>query len=208
MARLRAPPSTSPKRMRTRIDASNGSSLKGVAMRRIVIILTALAALLALTAPPASADGVVKACSGYYTRASISASGHRLSTQGNACLHDHGPVANQQFSWGGVVRFKCYRDDQPFGDGTGGCRWAGYVTLELEGVGEIVRTYVAEPGSSSDIFISDSGRMWSYTTPLPAGRRVRGCWRDGVVRFMGITGINYGLYNTIDFCGTWNGTGS
>jgi hypothetical protein len=177
-------------------------------MRRIVIILTALAALLAVVAPPASADGVVKACSGYYSRSSISASGHRLHTEGNACLHDHGPVANQMFSWGGVVRFKCYRDDQPFGDGTGGCRWAGYVTLEVEGQGERFRTYVAEPGSDSDIFISDSGRMWSNTTPLPSGYRVRSCWRDGSVRYMGITGVNYGVYRTTEFCSLWNGTGS
>src|SRR5688572_29919737 len=50
------------------------------------------------------ASATVLNCSGYHTLASISASGHRLSTKGQICGAFYG-VSGDRYGWGPVARF-------------------------------------------------------------------------------------------------------
>jgi hypothetical protein len=173
-------------------------------MRKLLILLATLAALAVpvLLAPPASA--VDYSCLGYQYAASVTANGHQLSTEINVCGNYDGNVGGgNPYSWGTVAHAKCYRDGVLFGSGTGGCRWAGHLTVYLADASpdiKIIDTFWAAPGSSSGLYISDSGRQFSQTTPLAGGHLLRFCAENGQVHFVGATGVDYGLFNMIDHC--------
>jgi hypothetical protein len=162
------------------------------------------------------ASATILNCSGYHTLASISASGHRLSTKGQICGAFYG-VSGDRYGWGPVARFRCYRDDVPFGSGTGGCRWKGSVSSYLDRIGSdhVLSNSFQVPGSSSGIFLDDSGRIWGEPVGYTANQRIKMCEDDwlydngqgaignGAVHFMGITGIDYGTVNMANWCTGW-----
>lgn len=173
--------------------------------KKILLLLTALAALFAtsvLAAGPAQAADY--ACTGYTTVASVSASGHTLKTTLNVCGNYDGFVGGgNPYSWGTVAHAKCYRDNVLFGDGTGGCRWAGHLTMYLADASPDIKdidTFWAEPGSSSASYISDSGRVYSQVTPKGAAKLLKFCSENAQVHFVGTTGVDYGLHNMADKC--------
>jgi hypothetical protein len=156
-------------------------------------------------------------CSGYFTLASISSSGHRLSTKGQICGAYWGSSGNT-YAWGPVARFRCYRDDEPFGSGTGGCRWKGSVSSYLDRSGLVTHVHsdsFQKPPASDGTFWSDSGRIYGDRAGYLEGQRIKMCQDDwiydngqgaignGAVHFMGITGIDYGTYNMADWCTGW-----
>jgi hypothetical protein len=166
-----------------------------------------------LTAAMVAAGSIVH-CTGYVTVASLTANGHTLSTKANTCGVYYGRNSSGEYAWGPVVRYKCYRDGVQFGAGTGGCRWKG--SLSMYNINEprwASSQAFALPGSQSSAFWDDSGRRYG-----PAYRfftytdRVQICQDDylynigggavgnGVVHFMGATGIDYGTFNMANRC--------
>jgi hypothetical protein len=175
--------------------------------KRVVLVLATLSLLTGLfvvTAPPAAAIDVYDlwGCTPYSTLASVSSSGHRLSTQGTVCLEYRGPGVLGTNQWDVVTRFKCYRDGVLFGDGTGGCRWAWYMAQERSTPGSLSEFH-AWPGDGLAGYWSDSGRDYGAFLSSSDGTSIRGCIRNGQVHFMGITGIDYGLFNMVDRCTAW-----
>ena len=167
--------------------------------KRVVLVLAALSLLTGLfvaTAPPAAADSLW-GCTPYNTLASVSSSGHRLSTQGTVCLNYVGPGSLGTNQWEVVNRFKCYRDGVLFGNGTGGCRWDGSQEQERVNATD-TGEHFAVPGSSSSSYWSDSDRIYGARISSYDGTDIRGCLRGGRVHFMGTTGIDYGLFNMAD----------
>lgn len=163
------------------------------------VILTALFCT-TLGAKPASA--ALSGCSGYTTVASLSASGHRLSTQLNVCVNLSGYDGGKAL-YTAVARYKCYRDGVLFGDGTGGCRWQGHLKLYAgyTSASQLMSDYFwAVPGSSSSSFWSDSGRIYGRYGAVNLDWIVKGCAEDAIVHFMGITGVDYGTFNMADKC--------
>jgi hypothetical protein len=165
----------------------------------------------------AAAEPVITNCSGYFTLASISSSGHRLSTKGQICGAFHG-ISGDKYGWGPVARFKCYRDDVPFGSGTGGCRWKGSVSNYLDRFGSKYHVHsdaFQKPPSSDGTFWADSGRIYGEPAGYLANQRIKMCEDDwiydngqgaignGAVHFRGITGIDYGTFNMADWCTGW-----
>jgi len=159
------------------------------------------ATLITLGASPAYA---LSGCSGYTTVASLSASGHRLSTQANVCVNLTGYDGGKAL-WTAVARYKCYRDGVLFGDGTGGCRWQGHLKVYAgySSTSQLMTDrFWAVPGSTSSSFWSDSNRIYGYYAALNLDWIVKGCAEDAIVHFMGITGVDYGTYNMADKCST------
>jgi len=175
--------------------------------RKLLLVLAVLSLLVGLSVAAAesasAALGDLYGCTPYATLASISSSGHRLSTQGTVCLrYMGGSTTNNWLDWEVVARFKCYRDGVLFGDGTGGCRWDGHLRL-AESDSPTKDEYFAWPGSGSSSFYPDSGRIYgAYSSHIP-DNSIQGCVRSGRVHFMGITGIDYGTYNMADMCTPW-----
>jgi hypothetical protein len=172
--------------------------------KRVVLVLATLSLLTGLfvvTAPPAAAieQWDLWGCTPYNTLASVSASGHRLSTQGTVCLQYMGPTVFTE-SWDVVTRFKCYRDGVLFGQGTGGCRWAWFMVQERSSGNVSERQ--AWPGLGEPYY-EDSGRQFGAPASSHDGDSIRGCMRNGQVHFVGITGVDYGLFNMADMCTAW-----
>jgi hypothetical protein len=165
----------------------------------------------------AAAAPIITNCSGYHTLASISSSGHRLSTQGQICGAFHG-FSGDKYGWGPVARFKCYRDGVLFGSGTGGCRWKGSVSSYLDRSGLVTHVHsdsFQKPPSTDGTFWADSGRIYGDPAGFVTGQRIKMCedsWiyengqgaiGNAAVHFMGITGIDYGTYNMAHWCTPW-----
>jgi hypothetical protein len=170
--------------------------------KRLLLVVTMLALVAGLVLggqAPASASDV--SCSGYTTVSSMESAGHRLSTQANICVNDVGPGATSYWAYGAVMHFKCYRDGVLFGDGTGGCRWAGRVALyDLTSNKTVFDQYWDNPGSSTTAYIQDSGREYSATANAGQDNTVKVCFHDSIVKYMGTTGIEYGIFNMADKC--------
>lgn len=165
-------------------------------------VLAALCAtmLTALGASPANA--ALSGCSGYTTVSSLSASGHRLSTQANVCVNLTGYDGGRAL-YTAVARYKCYRDGVLFGDGTGGCRWQGHLKVYAGSTSAsqlMTDRFWAVPGSTSSSFWSDSQRIYGYYAAVNLDWVVKGCAEDAIVHYMGITGVDYGTYNMADKC--------
>jgi hypothetical protein len=149
-------------------------------------------------------------CTGYVTLASLTANGHQLSTKANTCGVYYGRLGSF-YGWGPVVRYKCYRDGVQFGAGTGGCRWKGTLSLYKNGSPKSNQAF-ALPGTLSSAFWDDSGREYGSAFWFSASDTLRMCEDDylwdahgsaagnGVVHFMGATGIDYGTFNMADWC--------
>jgi hypothetical protein len=157
-------------------------------------------------------------CTGYVTVKSYSASGHTLSTKANTCGVYYGRSGAGHYQWGPVTRFRCYRDGVQFGAGTGGCRWKGSLTLYRIGTVWLSTQAWAVPGSQSSAFWDDSGRIYGAAYGFRSFDVLQACEDDyiwvnlgnpagnGVVHFMGITGIDYGTFNMANKCtGTFRG---
>jgi hypothetical protein len=172
--------------------------------KRVALLLATLSLLTGLfvaTAPPAAAieQWDLWGCTPYSTLASMSSSGHRLSTQGTVCLRYRGPTLWTE-AWDVVTRFKCYRDGVLFGEGTGGCRW-DWTFVQNRSDGD-VSEFQAWPGAGEP-FYADSGRQFGAPASSHDGDSIRGCVRNGRVHFVGATGIDYGLFNMADMCTAW-----
>jgi hypothetical protein len=162
--------------------------------------------------PEMVASGFILHCTGYLTVTSYYANGHTLSTKANTCGVYYGQRTSGQRSWGPVVRFKCYRDGVQFGAGTGGCRWKGSLTLYRVGTIWLSTQAWAVPGSQSGAFWDDSGRIYGAAYLFWPSDTLRVCEDDyiwdnlgnpagnGVVHFVGLTGIDYGTFNMADKC--------
>jgi hypothetical protein len=163
------------------------------------------------------AEPIITSCSGYHTLASISSSGHRLSTKGQICGAYWGSDGDR-YIWGPVARFKCYRDDVLFGSGTGGCRWKGSVSSYQDVLGtkyHVHSDWFQKPPSTDGTFWADSNRIYGERFGYLANQRIKMCEDDwiydvgqgaignGAVHFRGITGIDYGTYNMADWCTVW-----
>jgi hypothetical protein len=171
-------------------------------MIKRLIFGTVLAALFATTLGASPANAALSGCSGYTTVASISSSGHRLSTQANVCVNLSGYSGGKAL-WTAVARYKCYRDGVLFGDGTGGCRWQGHLKVYAgytSASNLMTDRFWAVPGSTSSTFISDSGRIYGYYAAVNLDWIVKGCSLDAIVHFVGATGIDYGTFNMADKC--------
>jgi hypothetical protein len=162
-----------------------------------------------------TASASILHCTGYKVRVSITRNGHTLDTRGNVCGAFYEQSAGQ-FKWGPVVRWKCYRDGVLFGSGTGGCRWKGSISSYKNGGHSYSSAYQVPPSSNS-AFWEDSGRIFGGAKWYTAADSLKMCQDDwiydnygfevgnGVVHFMGITGIDYGTYALPDHCtGSFN----
>jgi hypothetical protein len=205
-------------------------------MRKLLLVMSLLIAAIGAAAPSAAADtgaestgadqfpsgtnvtpAMVAAssivhCTGYVFLIGYYVNGHELSTKANTCGVYYGRRSNGQYSWGPVVRFKCYRDGVQFGAGTGGCRWKGSLTFDLIGSDWLTSLAWAVPGSQSSAFWDDSGRIYGSAYLFWSFQVLQVCEDDyiwehlgqpagnGVVHFMGITGIDYGTFNMANKC--------
>jgi hypothetical protein len=160
--------------------------------------------------PAMAASGSIVHCTGYVTVAYKTASGHTLSTRANTCGVYYGQGGGY-YDWGPVTRFKCYRDGVQFGSGTGGCRWKGSLTMYTS-INTSSRAW-AVPGDQSIAFWDDSGRIYGSAFSYASTTRLTMCEDDyiytlpggselgnGVVHFMGITGVDYGTFNMANKC--------
>jgi hypothetical protein len=181
-----------------------------ITMKKFSVVLAVLIVAMGLTFLPASpASATDYACLGYEYAASVTSSGHTLSTKINICGSETTIGGPQPYSWGVVAHAKCYRDGVLFGDGTGGCRWAGHLTMYLADASpdqKIIDTSWAYPGSLNGSYVSDSGRQYSQTTPLPGNRLLKFCSENAIVHFVGITGVDYGIWNMLDKCVYYSST--
>jgi hypothetical protein len=96
--------------------------------------------------------------------------------------------------------------------GTGGCRWKGSLTFDLIGSDWLTSLAWAVPGSQSSAFWDDSGRIYGSAYLFWSFQVLQVCEDDyiwdhlgqpagnGVVHFMGITGIDYGTFNMANKC--------
>jgi hypothetical protein len=171
-------------------------------MGKRLLLSVILAALFATTLGASPADAALSGCSGYNTVATLSSSGHRLSTQVNVCVNLSGYDGGKAL-YTAVARYKCYRDGVLFGGGTGGCRWQGHLKVYAGGTtpNQLMTDYFwAVPGSTSSAFWSDSDRIYGHYAAVNLDWVVKGCAEDAIVHFMGITGIDYGTYNMADMC--------
>lgn len=161
-----------------------------------------LLALFATTLNSSPAQAALSGCNDYTTVASLSANGHRLSTQAIVCVNLYGYDGGKAL-YTAVARYKCYRDGVLFGDGTGGCRWQGRLKVYAgyTSTSQLMSDYFwAVPGSTSSSFWSDSGRIYGQYGAVNLDWIVKGCVEDSIVHFMGITGIDYGTWNMADKC--------
>jgi hypothetical protein len=137
-------------------------------MRRALLPLLALVAALGLLAVPAQAhqsNTIFYACTGYQSVAShVTAAGNVYESRRNVCVSPYS-FNTTSSTWEGVVRNTCWRNNVEYGDGTGGCRWTGYIDLQVD---------FFEPGGSiqtlahtswcytcGGTFVQDSGRHFS-----------------------------------------------
>lgn len=173
-------------------------------MKRLLFgtLLAALCATTLTTLGASTANAALSGCSGYTTVSSLSASGHRLSTQANVCVNLAGYDGGKAL-YTAVARYKCYRDGVLFGDGTGGCRWQGHLKVYAGSASAsqlMTDRFWAVPGSTSSAFWSDSQRIYGYYAAVNLDWIVKGCAEDAIVHYMGITGVDYGTYNMADKC--------
>lgn len=155
------------------------------------------------------AEPIITSCSGYQTLASISSSGHRLSTKGQICGAYWGSDGDR-YIWGPVARFKCYRNGVQFGNATGGCRWAGSLSnYEQKSSPHRYTSFYRRPGSISAAYWDDSGRIYGAYSSYYGGYAQNHCqdsWGGyyyNIVHYHGTTGTDIGIYNMIDTCTPW-----
>jgi hypothetical protein len=156
-------------------------------MRRVLSILTVLVGLSLLASPVSAVEDTTMVvgktgdgsgsttvaddsvysdplyCSGYATLASHkTAAGNVYSTQGNVCLYY---LQLEPSQWGTVTRYKCYRNGQLYGDGTGGCRWTWNQAFQTSPDSTSWTTRQSQDWcvTCGGTYVSDTGRNWGNT---------------------------------------------
>jgi hypothetical protein len=155
-------------------------------MRRAILLAVAVLAVTLAQAPAVqAADLPIYGCSGYATTASYTtAAGNLYESKKNVCVG----ISTDGQTYAGVERRGCYRNGQPYGDGTGGCRWTGTVLLQWDygdgnGWQDAFGTAKDWCNTCGGIYIQDSGRQWSVYTGKANASAARGKSAGGQVRF-------------------------
>lgn len=141
-------------------------------MRRVLLTLLAVVAVLGLLAVPAHAhqsNTIFYNCTGYQSVAShVTAGGNVYESRRNLCLSPYS-FNTTSSEWEVVVRETCWRNNVEYGDGTGGCRWSGWVDLQSDYFGQGGTIVTGEHTSwcytCGGTYVQDSGRHYTNHQP-------------------------------------------
>jgi hypothetical protein len=140
-------------------------------MRRLLILLPllALAGVLLPAIPAQATHSEPDSCSGYVTTMRhTTGAGNVYESRTNICTA-WSNYTTSSMPTDAIVRKQCFLNGQPYGDGTGGCRWESRVALQVDesnttGWGNIVWNDWCY--TCGGIYVQDSGRFYTAVADL------------------------------------------